>query len=93
MSEDNLYLLFCYLILGITLLFLTLRSKHKLKTIILNLVIVGLYSGLFFYNLTFNSSGGGGLVWLVFLMFSIGLHWLIILIGVLLNLKKTNYNE
>jgi amino acid transporter len=93
MSEDNLYLLFCYLILGITLLFLTLRSKHKLKTIAINLIIGGLYSGLLFYNLTFNSSGGTGLVWFVFLMFSIGLHWLINFIGLLLTFKKNNYNE
>jgi len=74
MSEDNLYLLFCYLLFGLTLCILTIRSKNRLKTITTNLIIAGLYSGLFFYNLTFNGSGGSGLVWLVYLMFSVGLH-------------------
>jgi hypothetical protein len=62
MSEDNLYLLFCYLIFGLTLVVLTVRSKNRLKTLTINLIVSGLYSGLFFYNLTFNSSGGSGLV-------------------------------
>ncbi len=84
MSEDNLYLLFCYLIFGLTLSILAVRSKNRLKTVIINLIIAGLYSGLFFYNLKFNSSGGSGLVWLVYLMFAIGLHWIINLIGIIL---------
>lgn len=62
MGENNLYLLFCYLVFGLTLLILTIRSKNRLKTVSMNLIVAGLYSGLFFYNLTFNSSGGTGLV-------------------------------
>jgi amino acid transporter len=93
MSEDNLYLLFCYLIFGMTLGVFTIRSKNRLKTLKINLIIAGLYSGLFFYNLTFNSSGGSGLVWLVFLMFSVGLHWLINLIGIILTYTKRTNNE
>lgn len=88
MSEDNLYLLFCYLIFGLTLTFLTIRSKNKLKTVSINLLIIGLYSGLFLYNLAFNSSGGSGLVWLVYLMFSIGTHWLINFIGLIFTFIK-----
>jgi amino acid transporter len=88
MSEDNLYLLLCYLILGITLLFLTLRNKYKLKTAVINLIITAIYSGIFFYNLNFNSSGGGALVWLMLLIFSIGLHWFVNFIGLLLTFKK-----
>jgi VanZ family protein len=88
MSEDNLYLLFCYLIFGLTLAILTIRSKNRKKTLLVNLFIAGLYSGLFLYNLTFNSSGGSGLVWLVYLMFFIGLHWLINFIGLILTFTK-----
>jgi VanZ family protein len=88
MSEDNLYLLFCYLIFGLTLAILTIRSKNRKKTLLVNLLIAGLYSGLFLYNLTFNSSGGSGLVWLVYLMFFIGLHWLINFIGLILTFTK-----
>lgn len=50
----------------------------------IHLVIAGVYSGLFIYNLTFNSSGGSGLVWLVYLMLFIGLHWLINFIAIIL---------
>jgi hypothetical protein len=92
MSEDNLYLLLCYLILGTTLLFLVLSNKHKLKTAIINLIIVAVYSGIFFYNLKFNSSDGGALVWLMLLIFTIGLHWFVNLIGLLLTFKKMNEN-
>ena len=88
MSEDNLDLLFCYLIFGLTLCILIIRSKNRLKTFAINLIIAALYSGLFFYNLTFNSSGGSGLVWLVYLMFFIGLHWLINFIGLVLTFTK-----
>ena len=88
MSEDNLYLLFCYLIFGLTLSILTIRSKNRKKTLLINLIIVGLYSGLFLYNLTFNSSGGTGLVWLLYLMFAIGIHWLTNVVGLILTFKR-----
>lgn len=88
MTEDNLYLLFCYLIFGLTLTILTIRSKNRKKTLLVNVIIAGLYSGLFLYNLTYNSSGGSGLVWLVYLMFFIGLHWLINLIGLVMTFVK-----
>jgi hypothetical protein len=71
-----------------TLTILTIRSKNRRKTLLVNLIIAGLYSGLFLYNLTFNSSGGSGLVWLVYLMFAIGIHWLTNLIGLLLQFKR-----
>jgi hypothetical protein len=77
MSEDNLYLLCCYLILGITILFSTYRKKHVIQILSIHLVIALFYSGLFLYNLTFNGNGGASLVWLVYLMFAIGLHCLI----------------
>jgi hypothetical protein len=88
MNEDNLYLRFCYLIFGLTLSILTIRSKKRLKRVTINLIVAGLYSGLFFYNLTYNSSGGSGLVWLVYLMFFVGLHWLINFIGLILTFTK-----
>ena len=88
MNEDDFMLLFCYLIFGLTLGFLTVRSKNRLKTLTINLIVSGLYSGLFFYNLTFNSSGGSGLVWFMSLLFFIGVHWIINLIGVVLTFFK-----
>ena len=90
MSEDNLYSLLCYIIYGVTLLTLTLRSENKLKTVAINLTILVLYSGLFLDNLVFNSTGGSGLAWLIYLMFFIGLHWLINLVGLLMTFTKKN---
>ena len=81
MSEDNLYLLFCYIIYGLTLTFLTVKNKSRAKTVLINLTILFGYSGLFIYNLNFNSAGGSGLVWLVYLMFALGVHWFVNLIG------------
>jgi hypothetical protein len=88
MSEDDFMLLFFYLVFGLTLGVLTVRSKNRLKTLTINLIVSGLYSGLFFYNLTFNSSGGSGLVWLMSLLFFIGVHWIINLIGIILTFFK-----
>jgi hypothetical protein len=88
MSEDDFMLLFFYLVFGLTLGVLTVRSKNRLKTLTINLIVSGLYSGLFFYNLTFNSSGGSALVWLMSLLFFIGVHWIINLIGIILTFFK-----
>jgi len=88
MDEDNLYLLICYLIYGLTLTLLVFRSKLKSKTLLVNLMILCIYSGLFFYNFRFNSSGGSGLLWLVYLMLALGLHWLINLIGIAVTFFK-----
>lgn len=92
MKEDNLYLFFCYLIYVLTLMFLTKKSKNKIQVILSNVFILILYSGLFLYNLKYNSKGGSGLLWLVGLIFIIGIHWLINLVSlrsIFLKTKKT----
>lgn len=88
MNEDNLYLLFCFLVFGLTLGILTVRSKNRLKTITIHLLISGLYSGVFFYNLSYNSSGGSGLAWLLYLMFFLGVHTLVNLAGIIFTFSK-----
>ena len=88
MNEDYLYLLFCYLIFVLTLGVYAIRNHNCLRILTINLLIAVFYSTLFFYQLTYNSSGGSGLVWLMCLMFAIGVHWLINLGGLLLTLKR-----
>jgi hypothetical protein len=88
MTEDNLYLLICYLVYGLTLLILTFKSKNRTKTLAINLTILLIYSGLLLYNLKYNSSGGSGLAWLVYLMISIGLHWVANLINLINKLVR-----
>ena len=83
MSEDNLYLLFCYLMQLITMTIWISRSKKKKNTIIINIGVFVIYNAIFHYNLTFNSSGGSGLVCFFYLMLSLGLHWLINSIGII----------
>jgi hypothetical protein len=87
MNEDYLYLLFCYLIFVLTLGVFAIRSNNCLRILTINLLIAVFYSTLFFYQLAYNSSGGSGLVWLVSLMFAIGIHWLINFVGLLLTLR------
>lgn len=88
MNEDNLYLLICYLVYGLTLLLLTLRSRNRTKTLAINLTILFIYSGLLLYNLKYNSSGGSGLVWIVYLIIAIGLHWITNLINLIIKLVR-----
>lgn len=81
MNEDNLYLIGCYIIYGLTLFLLTLKSKNRRQTLFINLIVLAVYSGFFLYNLKYNNSFGSGLVWLAGLMTAIGIHWLTNLIN------------
>jgi hypothetical protein len=83
MSEDDLYLMICYLVQLITMFVLIGRSKNRKKSALINIGFFLSYNILFHYNLIYNSSGGSGLVWLVYLMFSLGSHWLINIIGII----------
>jgi hypothetical protein len=76
------------LIFVLTLGVYAIRNNNCLRILTINLLIAVFYSALFFYQLTYNSSGGSGLVWLVFLMFAIGIHWLINFAGLLLTLRR-----
>lgn len=92
MNEDYLLLVFGFLVYGLTLTILTRRSKNKLKTVTTNITILGLYSGLFIYNIVYNGQYGSGFLWFFYLACSIGLHWFINIIGlILIFTKKTNY--
>jgi amino acid transporter len=93
MNEDILILLFCYLIFGLTLLFLTLKSENKQKIAVINLTVAGIYSAIFIYNLIYNSSGGSSLGWLMFLIFFIGVHWLIIIVRLIFKIIEKIKNK
>jgi len=81
MSEDNLYLLSCYLVYALTLTVLVLRSKRRRRTAAINLVVLVAYSTPLLYGLNFRSEYGIGLVWLVYLMIALGVHWVANLIA------------
>ena len=89
MREDDLYLIFCYLIYFVTLGLLVYFSNNRWRTALINILIVALYSSLFIYNLMYNSAGGTGLVWLVFLMGSLCIHWLVNLLCVCMKLYRS----
>ena len=86
--DDLLLLLFGFLVYGLTLFILTLRSKNKIKTATINLIILGVYSGLFIYNFVYNGQYGSGFLWLFYLACSVILHWIINLIGIVLTFKR-----
>ncbi len=71
-----------------TLVFLTIKSKNRIRVISINLTILTIYSSYFLYNLKYNSQGGSGLLWLVGLMTIIGIHSLTNLIGILIDRIK-----
>lgn len=91
MSADYQILLLCYIIHWLALVFLVIKSKNRIRTILFNVAIQIIYSAILFYNLQYNSAGGAGLVWLVYLMFVIGLHWLVNLVILLLKIFKKKY--
>ena len=83
MSEDDLYLMICYLVQLTTMFVLIGRSKNRKKSALINIGFFLCYNILFHYNLIYNSSGGSALLWLIYLMFSLGLHWLINITGII----------
>jgi hypothetical protein len=96
MSEDNLLLLYCYIIYAVTLGVLVSFHKQKVKVLLTNVIILMGYSAWFLYNLFYNSEGGVGLVWLVYLMIFIGFHFLINVIGIVVayfKLKKADQEK
>jgi len=88
MKEDYLYLLFVFLIYGITLTVLTVRSERKFRTIAVNLTILSIYSGLFIYNLIYNGEHGSGLLWLFYLGCALVVHWIVNMTGIILTFRK-----
>jgi len=90
MNEDQIILLICFLIYWVTLVIIAICSENRKKVLFTNLSIHILYSSYFLYGLAFKSQYGAGLVWLIFLMFAIGLHWLINLVATL-RVKKQKY--
>lgn len=88
MSEDALYLLICYLIYGVTLAVLVYRRKRRKLIVAINLGILLAYSVPLLYALNMQSQGGAALVWLIYLMLAIGVHWAINMIGLTRILKS-----
>lgn len=89
MKEDNLYLLFGYLLFGLTVLLLTLKSKNKQRILCINLIIAIFYNGFFWYKLNYSNSGGSGLVWYFYLLLLLGLHSVINTIVIILKRGKS----
>lgn len=88
MTEDNLILLFAFMICWLTIVGLTINNKHKKQTLVISLAIQIPYTIFFFYGLAFKSQYGSGLVWWFFLLMVIGLHGAINLIITIINLIR-----
>ena len=70
MGEDDLYLMICYLVQLTTMFVLIGRSNNRKKSALINIGFFLCYNILFHYNL-------------IYLMFSLGLHWLINITGII----------
>lgn len=90
MSEDSYYLLTCYLIWLATFWLLILKNKYNIKSIIIHISVIGTYSSILLYNLKYNSSGGAGLLWLIYLMLFIGIHVLVNLVSIIMRKNKAS---
>jgi hypothetical protein len=90
MNEDNKILLFSYLIFWGTLLLLTIKSKNRKRTLVLNVPFHILYSSYFLYGLIYKSHGGNALVWWFYLLIIIVLHWLVNVTNLLIGQFKRN---
>ncbi|MBS1582874.1 MAG: hypothetical protein JST66_11800 [Bacteroidetes bacterium] len=81
MTEDTIYLLLCYVLLGITMTASVLKRPDRSRTIGIHIGILLAYSLPLLYALHFRSTEGTALGWLIYLMVAIGIHWAVIVIG------------
>ena len=78
MHEDDLVLLGAYLLLGTAATALSVRSRHRGKTILSHMIIMVLYSAPLLYGLFALSNEGNALAWWFYLLLAVGAHLLVI---------------
>jgi hypothetical protein len=89
MNEDNILLLFSFILFWVTLLLFFIRSKGFKGVSYIHLVIHCLYSSYFVHGLWYRSENGTALAWWFYLLCLIWGHWLIIILQmIVLSLRK-----
>lgn len=89
MNQDELLLLFSFLIYWLILAVLTNKSKNKKRTFIINFTIHLIYSSYMLHGLLYKSQGGTALAWWFYLLLIIWTH-LLINLGHLFYLRNKN---
>lgn len=90
MDEDDLIIIYAFVIYWIILLILTFLSKQKKRVFLINFMLHVLYSSYFIYELYYKPQGWKNSLnlWALLLSF-IGIHWVLNLIHlVILIIKK-----
>jgi len=78
MNDDELLLLFSFLLYWATFIFLVIKTTDKNKVLAINLTIHIIYSGYFLHGLFFHSQGNGtALAWWFYLLLILCIHWII----------------
>ena len=81
MNDDELLLLFSFLIYLTTFIFLVIKTSDRKKVLKINLTIHFIYSGYFLHGLFYRSQGNGtALAWWVSLLLILWIHWIINLV-------------
>ena len=74
----------------ITLYFLVSQSENKRRILVVNALVQFSYSAILIYNLLYNAQDSMGLVWLLYLIWVIGVHWLVNSILLIFRVWKKN---
>ena len=80
MNEDELLLLFSFILYWGTFAFLFIKTKEsraKKRVLTINLTLHIFYSLYFMYGLFYKSNGGSALVWWFYLLVILWTHWII----------------
>ncbi|XOV68719.1 MAG: hypothetical protein ACFHU9_05970 [Fluviicola sp.] len=90
MNEDDFILLSCYAINWVTLLILIFLSERRKRNTTVHVSIQVVYSFFFWYQMKYDSGGGGSLaVWLFWVIF-VMTHWFCYLIHIAVMLWRRN---
>lgn len=93
MNDDELLLLFSFLLYWATFISLVIKTTDKKKVLIINMTIHGIYSGYFLHGLFCRSQGNGtALAWWFYLLLLLWTHWIINLGQLIYSFIKTRRN-
>ena len=89
MNEDELILSVAYILFWSITITMIYKSKNRILAGLTHIPIHILYCSYFIYGLKYDSDGGGSLLWILGLLYTIGIHSLINLLLLFYKLTKS----
>ena len=88
MNEDNRILLSFFIFYFFILLIFVFRCKKRVKTFLINFILILLYGGIMAFEYLNSTHGEVAFVWYCYLLILIGIHTLLNFVGLFISFYK-----